>query len=366
MARFRLPKSVQELADWYMRYVSPASLVAGVIADNLVLAKRVDLFLTNALLLTYLVVAALAITLFNLIETGRLRHRFLLAVLPLLPVVVQFAFGGLFSAYFSLYSRSADIAASWIFVALVVVLIVGNERFAHFYARYAVQLSIYFFVLFSFLIFFLPVIFHQIGPLMFVFSGAIALLIITLFLYLLERLVPEVAAKDRTLVARIIAVIFLVFNVLYFTNSIPPLPLALKDAGVYHQVNRVGDDYHLLGEAVPWYERFLSYNTTIHLAPGEAAYAFTSVFAPSGLSTTVLHQWQHYDTASRGWITTNVVRFPVHGGRDGGYRGYSLKTNPETGEWRINVLTQYGQLIGRVSFDVAPASTTPTLQESVH
>ena len=365
MARFRLPKSVQELADWYMRYVSPLSLVAGVIADNLVLAKRVDLFLTNALLCTYLIVAALAIVLFNLIETGRLRHPYLLTALPLLPVVVQFAFGGLFSAYFSLYSRSADIAVSWIFVALVVVLIIGNERFAHFYARYAVQLSIYFFVLFSFLIFFLPVIFHMIGPVMFLFSGAIALLIITLFLYGLEQLVPEVAARDRTRVARAIAIIFLVFNVLYFTDAIPPLPLALKDAGVYHGVTRIGNDYHLLGEALPWYEAYLSYNTTLNLAPGDDAYVFTSVFAPSGLTTTILHQWQHYDAASKSWQTTNVVRFPVNGGRDGGYRGYSLKSDPAPGEWRVNVLTQYGQLIGRVGFDVVAASSTPSLTDIV-
>src|SRR3989344_5310790 len=99
MVRRYLPKSVEELAEWYMRYISPLSLVAGFILDTLFLAKRVDLFITNALLFTYLLISAVAICLINVIQTGRVRHWFAVKALPLLPVVVQFAFGGLFSAY---------------------------------------------------------------------------------------------------------------------------------------------------------------------------------------------------------------------------------------------------------------------------
>ena len=31
--------------------------------------------------------------------------------------------------------------------------------------------------------------------------------------------------------------VVLIVNILYFANLIPPVPLALKDAGIYHQVN---------------------------------------------------------------------------------------------------------------------------------
>ncbi len=357
MARFRLPKNVQELSAWYMRYISPLSLIAGVVADNLFLAKRVDLFLTNALLCSYLIVAALAITVMNLIQTGKWRHRFAVDAFPVLPVIAQFAFGGLFSAYFSLYSRSADVSVSWIFVVFIVGLVILNERFAHFYARFSVQMSIYFTVLFSFLIFFLPVVLHRIGYGIFLVSGALALVIVVALLTLLFRLMPTLR-QDRTQIARAVAVIYVVFNVLYFTNAIPPLPLALKDAGVFHDVTKVGVDYELLGEPLPWYERFFNYNTVYHAGPGESAYVFTAIFAPTGLSIVVLHQWQRYDSEN-GWVTTDTVRFPVNGGRDGGYRGYSIKSNPEPGKWRVNVMTQYGQLIGRVNFTVDAASSTP-------
>jgi hypothetical protein len=360
--RFHLPKSVQELADWYMRYISPLSLVAGFIADNLFLTRRVDLLLTNALLGFYLIVAALGILVINLIQTGRLRHPFYLKILPLLPVVAQYAFGGLFSGYLSLYSRSAAISLSWIFVVGLVVLLLGNERFAHFYARFSVQVSIYFTALFSFLIFFLPVIFHKLGTLMFLLSGTSALLVVTLFLLGLFRLMPELKEK-QVRVARAIAVIYVLFNVLYFTGAIPPLPLALKDAGIYHGVARQADgSYAVIEEPVPWYEAFLRYNTTYHVSPGESAYAYSAVFAPSGLSVTIRHEWQRYDETAKQWKTTDVIVFPINGGRDGGYRGYSIKSNITPGEWRVNVITQYGQLIGQITFSVEPTNTVPEVE----
>ncbi|RJQ33547.1 DUF2914 domain-containing protein [Candidatus Parcubacteria bacterium] len=364
MVRRYIPKSTQELADWYMRYVSPLSLVAGFILDTLFLAKRVDLFLTNAVLFTYLVVAAIAILLINLIQTGRIKLKFAITALPLLPVVVQFAFGGLFSAYLSLYSRSAEVATAWIFVIAVAVLVLANERFSHFYARFSVQMPIYFTVLFSFLIFFLPVVFRAIGPLMFIASGAISLLIMVGFWHLLASLVPEVARENRRTVTIAIAAIFVGFNVLYFTNAIPPLPLALKGAGTAHAISHDATyTYRILVEDRPWYERYLDFSPTFHRVPGEPVYVWSAIFAPSGLRTRVLHEWQRYDGESRSWVTETAVWFAISGGRDGGYRGYSQKSTVEPGKWRVNVLTQYGQLIGRVHFTVEDVEIAPPLVE---
>jgi len=365
MVRRYIPKSTQELANWYMRYVSPPSLIAGFILDTLFLAKRVDLFLTNAILFSYLLVSAIAIILINLIQTGRMRHKVAITAFPLLPVVAQFAFGGLFSAYLSLYSRSADVAVSWIFVIAVAALVFLNERFSHFYARLAVQVPIYFTALFSFLIFFLPVIFHRIGPLMFFISGCTSLAIMGGFWWFLGKLAPEVTQQGGKRVGRAIGIIFVAFNILYFTNAIPPLPLSLKSAGVYHAIERTPTgEYRLLGERLHWYERYLTYAPVYHRSSGEPIYAWSAVFAPSGLATRVLHQWQRYDSGSGKWITTSTVSFPIIGGRDGGYRGFSQKKSGEAGRWRVNVITEYGQLIGRITFEVVDASTTPVLVES--
>jgi len=366
MARPRLPRNVEELVHWYERYISPLSLVAGFLADNLYLLRRVDLLRSNLLLFSYLVIAALGIFVINLVESGRIRKRWVLKIAPLISVVVQFAFGGLFSGYLSLYSRSAALPATWVFVVVLAALLLGNERFVRLYTRFTFQITLYFTVLFSFFIFLLPIIFHKIGPYMFIGSGIISLFVIVLFVRGMRYFMPELVKRERHKVLRSIGAVFLAFNALYFLGAIPPLPLALKDAGVYHAVTREANGSYLLeGEETPWWDIIFPYNPTYHRLSGETVYVWSAVFAPSGLSTSILHVWQRYDDDLRQWVTKSTYGFPINGGRDGGYRGYSNKTDIEAGAWRVNVTTQYGQLIGRISFSVADVTSTPRLVEVV-
>lgn len=365
MIRQYLPKNIRELVHWYERYVSPISLVAGFISDNIILLRRVDLWTTDALFIFYLVLSSAGVILINALETGKIQRKFLVDAAPIIPVVVQFAFGGLFSGFLSLYSRSAGYAASWVFVAIVAALLLGNERFARFYVRVPVQISILFTTLFSFLIFFLPVVFRQIGPWMFALSGLTALVLIALFLALMISLVPAVK-KQLTIVARVIALIYLVFNVLYFTNAIPPLPLSLKDAGVYHSVARdaAAGTYTVTGEQQPWYDDIYPFDVTFHELPGQSVYVYTSIFAPAGLSTQVLHEWQYDDPSTGKWTVEATIEYPIQGGRDGGYEGYSQLLDPAPGKWRVNVVTQYGQLIGSVPFTVIDATSAAPYETS--
>jgi hypothetical protein len=361
MIRKFLPRNTEELIHWYERYVAPLALVGGFLLDNFVFLDRVDSLQSYILLTSYLVLAAAGIALLHLIETGRLKARPFLAIAPFVPVVIQFAFGGLFSGFLSVYSRSASVAVSWIFVLVIAALLLGNERFRKRYTDFAFQVGVYFVTLFSFFIFFLPIIFHRIGSEMFVLSGIISLALISLMLVLMYRLVPEVVSRERTRVARAIGIIFVVFNILYFTNAIPPLPLALKHGGVYHAAVRDGDVYRLTAEPVPWYKRYLLYNTLYHRTAGESAYVYTAIFAPSGLSTVIVHEWQYKDASGK-WVTVAKVPFSIHGGRDAGYRGYSEKSALTPGKWRVNVLTEDGRIIGRVGFTVVDVvATTPLI-----
>lgn len=355
--------SAHTIAHWYERYISPLSLIGGFLADNLVLLRRVDLWTSNALLLSYLAIAAAGTLVINMIESGRIRRQWIISASPFILIAVQFSFGGLFSGFLSLYSRSAAYATSWIFVAAVAALLIGNERFTRLYARFRFQVAVFFTTLYSFLIFFIPIVIHRIGPWVFVVSGAAAIILILLYLLAQFLLVPKLHDERWKAIRGIIA-ITIIFNILYFTNMIPPLPLALKEAGVYHSVSRDSSgDYVLSGEPLAWYQQYLNYNNVYHAASGESVYVYTAVFAPTGLSTGVLHQWQYYDAGTKAWTTKSTVAFPINGGRDGGYRGYSIYSNPAAGQWRVNVVTGYGQLIGRVSFAVEAATTSPNLIE---
>ena len=367
MVRRYLPKNLEELIHWYERFISPLSLVAGFLMDNLVLLRRVDLWTSNALLLFYLSFAALGIVLLNGIEAGRFKQPWLLKIAPIIPVAEQFAFGGLFSAFVSLYSRSAAFYGTWIFIAVLACLLIGNERFRNLYLRFSFQVAMYFSALYLFFIFFLPVVFHKIGDFMFLMSGLLAIGCAAALLLALSRVTPALEKKERTRSARSIAIIWVLVTALYFTNLIPPLPLALKDAGVYHSVMRLLDGtYSLVGEPRTWYQAFLPFPTTFHKTSAETVYVFTAVFAPSGLSTPITYIWQYYDPSIHDWVSKSDFNLTINGGRDGGYRGYSLKSNPAPGRWRVSVLTQTGLVIGRISFDVVDASSSPDLMTSVH
>lgn len=362
MIRRYLPRSTEELIHWYERYISPFALLGGFLLDNFVFLDRIDSLQSYLLLSSYMLLAAMGIVAIHLIESGRVRNALALSVAPFIPVVIQFAFGGLFSGFLAVYWRSASIAVSWIFVIGLAALLIGNERFRAQYVKLPFQITVYFTVLFSFFIFFLPIIFQRIGAGMFLLSGVCAIVIVAALLYVVRLFVPEIWRREKVRAARALAVTYLVFNALYFTNAIPPLPLALKDAGVYHSVAREEGEYVLTAEPVPWYKRYLAYNTQYHRAPGEPVYVFSAIYASSGLQTGVIHEWQRKDENGK-WVTESAIPFTISGGRENGYRAYSSKSSLSEGKWRVNVLTKSRQVIGRVSFTVVNTSTTPDLVE---
>lgn len=346
----KLPRSTEELLKWYEKFISPLTLLVGFTLDNFAL-KRVDFLWGNVLLFGYLTVAAVSIVLFHLIQSGRLRGKFFLWILPFTTIAIQFGFGGLFSGFVILYSHSAAYATSWIFVVLLAALMIGNERFRHNYTQFAFQASILFVALISFMIFFLPVVTGKIGTIMFLISEAIAVAATVFFVRAFALLAPEVFRESKWTFRKSAASILLIFNVLYFTNAIPPIPLALKEAGVYHGIKRMGDVYQLKAEPLLWYQKYLNYNTTFHRAPGERVYVFTAIFAPTNLSTTIIHDWEHFNEATNNWEVKNSVAFAINGGREKGYRGYSILDNVLPGKWRVNVKNG-GKLVGRVSFAI--------------
>jgi hypothetical protein len=339
----------------YEKYFSTVAFLFGFTLDNITLT-RIDLWLDNLILGTYLFLAGFGIFVFHFLKRKKTKGWFRRKVILLLPYMIQFAFGGLFSGYFVFYSKSASLATSWIFVLLIILLLLGNEFFKKKYARLEFQVSIFFVTLFSFAIFYIPIIFNTIGVGTFLLSGIVSLIAIWIFINILSLAIPKRIARTRRQLMRVILFIYISFNVLYFTNVIPPIPLSMKEAGVHHFVERVGTEYRAETEKVAWYEIHKKVRTRIHVNEGEPVYVFSSIFAPTDLNTTVFHRWQHYDEVSEKWIETDQFSYKIFGGRDGGYRGYSNKSTIASGKWRVDIVTERNQIIGRVSFRVIEGS----------
>ncbi len=341
---------IKALYQKYERFLLPATLIIGVIFDWLTFTSM-SLFSTFILLGIYALVSGLLIAYVQLydstqIERGKFKRYLRLAA----PLVIQIAFGSLLSSSFLFYWFSGAISVSWPIIALLAILMVGNEVFREHYLRPTVQISIYFFILFSLATVILPYMFNSLSPWFYVLGSIVSVGLIVGFVWLLGRSVPDLRKKQSHIYAAV-AVIVIVMNALYFTNVIPPVPLTLREAGVYHAITRQGGAYQLTGEKELWWERLIP-GQTIHREAGEPVYVFTMIFAPRNLNTRIFHRWQRYDEVKQVWIEADRLSFTLTGGRQGGFRGYSRKTAVTEGKWRVYVETERGQALGRLSFRV--------------
>lgn len=347
-------KQMQSWLAWIPRYerqFSAAGMIAGFVTDNFMF-RRVDLPNTQYVFIAYLVVAALSILVLHVInahsdpEAPRPRWQ------SVLPFASQFALGGLWSGFLIFYTRSAVLIASWPFLLVLAAIFIGNEAFKHYHSRLVFTATLFFFALFSYAIVTVPILVHRVGVFPFLLSGLAAIAVFIVFLWVLALFGAKAFAASKRQIAGGAAAVYALINVFWFTGVLPPLPIALARQGVYNMVKHVGDDYIGTAEQQPWYVNPAA-PAVVHVSPGEPVYAYSAVFAPVRFTARIVHDWQHYDPRRRRWVSVSVVAYPMSGGRDGGYRGYTIKRSPQDGDWRVDISTGDGHLLGRVRFTLA-------------
>ncbi len=335
-------KKVRHFYEKYEIPLSYGSLFLGFIIDSFTLT-RVDRMFDLFWVLGHVMVASIALIIFNKFYT-KPKIKFLAEL------AIQFAFGGLLSACLVFYARGATLSYNWPFILILLAAFVCSEYFKKHFEKMALQVSFLFFALFSFSIFFVPVIIGRIGDIIFILSGIMSLIFISIFLAILYGTTKEKFKESRKYVFISIIGIFVSINILYFTNLIPPLPLSLKDAGAYTNIIKTNDGYVLEGEQNTFATlhglrlKHFSYNDNI--------YVYTAIFAPANISIPIVHEWQYYDTTAKKWKTHSTIKLKIIGGRDEGFRTYSKSYSQSKGKWRVNVRTEPGALIGRVQFVV--------------
>jgi hypothetical protein len=349
---------LKKLENWYVQNetrLSTLGLVFGFIFDAITL-KRVDLFWENVWVIVHLAGAAIGIIFLNLYEKGRVKEEVPGRMHFYLLLLIQFMFGGLLSTFLVFYFRSATLATSWPFLLLLAIVFMANERLKKHYTRLSFQISVLFISTYSFAIYIVPVFFHRVGADIFIISGALSVIALAVFLFFLWFITREEFKKSRNILMWSIGSIVVLINFFYFTNLIPPLPLSVKEAGVYRSVYRNPEGKYitesdsvtrgLLQRVKSFFTLYERYNQT----PGDPVYLYSAVFSPTRFNTSIVHHWQRYSDVQKRWMTMARIPLPIAGGRDGGYRTYSYKTNLQEGKWRVDVETLNGQDIGRVRF----------------
>lgn len=345
----RIKNKIVASKDWlkkYEKYLSIAFFTGGLVLDNLTLT-RIDQLFDNLVLLSYVLLAIGTIFLINLFQSREIENKWT----GFLPFITQFAFGGLFSGYIIFYTKSASFTTSWIFLLIIFAIFIGNERFRNSYKKIDFQIKILFVALFSYLIFFIPVVLKRVGDWIFVLSGVVSLVVIYALMFVFFRYISSLGARREKSLIKNIFFIYLVFNLMYFTNIIPPVPLSLKHLEVYNYVEKTFDGNYLVREQkLEWYEAYKDWFNKVYKIPNTPIYVFASVFAPTDLNTNITHIWQRYDENSNRWFTVNKVTYPISGGRGEGYRGYSFINNATDGRYRVYVKNKQGQTLGKIKF----------------
>lgn len=347
---YRFDKRIKLFYEKYERWFIPGLLIAGFIVD-IITFRTLDIQTTLLILGIHAVISGFAIIFIQLYDSreevqGR-GWRFLRLATALL---AQFSLGALLSSSLVFYWFSGAFSVSWPLIAVIVGVMVSNEVFRQFYLKPVVQISLYAFVLLSYFSLLFPFVFNSVGPLTYVAGCAISTVLVLLIVSALSHLAQNIRDRHFGITSGVITVGALM-TVLYFMNVIPPLPLSLREAGIYHQVVSEGQQYELVGEEENFFQRLWP-GQTIHAAPGQTLYAYTAIFAPTQVQTRVIHEWQRFDPTTRQWIVKSRVPFDIRGGRQEGYRAYTLTNTTQPGKWRVSVETERGQVIGRVTFSV--------------
>ena len=356
---------LRAIAKTHAHKLSAAAFVGGFVLDNLLL-PRVDSLPSLLLIVGYISLAALTIAAMGVIGEHGQKNARLVSLALLLPFLLQFVFGGLLSMTFVYYFRSASLLGGWLFLLLIAALIVSNEFLIDRYHRLELQVVIFFTLLFCAMIFFVPIAFHRFGLDTFVVAGAVSVAVVTLFLAALSVIVPRMVRESRKIIGIGVVGVFLLIGVLYVTNAIPPIPLALRSAGVFHSVLRDATGNYLLeGEQRSLYASYFPIATVYHRSLNEPIFVTSAVFAPTAFETSIVHEWQLWDADAGSWGTRSRIEFPISGGREEGFRGYSAKETVVPGKWRVLVETPRGQLLGQVKFRVVDVDLAPALELTV-
>lgn len=336
----------------HQKYAAVCCFVGGIVYDSLTLG-RIDRLVDNLILLAYLLILGGLVVLVGRLQTGQTRQTRLLHYQWLYPLAIQFLLGSLFSAYAVFYFQSVSLTRTAVFFGLIVLLLVANELVKERLTSLPLLMAMYCFSLFSFFIFFVPVVLHTMNRWTFALGVALSALALAGVLAAVFARAPDrTALRPTALAAGGVLALLLLF---YWANWIPPVPLALRAGGIYHRAEKQGTSYRVEMVRPPRHLFWKKSEEIFYLRPGDRAYCFTAVFAPTDLHITLFHQWQRYDDKRGEWVQTDRMSYPVSGGREGGYRGFTYKQALSPGDWRVDVENPDGLLLGRIAFRVEAA-----------
>jgi len=272
-------------------------------------------------------------------------------------LVFHFFLGSLLSIYSLFFLKSASFFSSVVFVLFLLGMMVGNELKSVQKSGLDFKIALYVICVFCFFSMVIPILLGFVGMFPFLLSLIATAAFVWGMYKLLEGRVGTILLKRRLLAPG--AIVAVAFSAFYLIGWIPPVPLSATKMGVSHLVEKpAGDTYHLHHER-PWWKFWRSGDQDFRAEPGDKIFFFVSVFSPARFDDSVYLRWSQYHP-KLGWQGTDRIPMRIVGGRKGGYRGFTNKSNFTPGDWRVSVETSDSREIGRMYFTVEAAEASPS------
>ena len=336
----------------HKKYAPLIFFIGGFIFDTLTLG-RVDRLYDIIVLCNHMTLLTVTLYIYNLTNDGKWKNTFLEPYEEYFPLVIQFFFGALSSAFVIYFLRSVSLSKTISFFIILVVLLIANEFLKKRISNKYLQFSVYFFVSFTFFTFMIPVLIKVMNTNIFIYSGLVSLVFTLSLIIVIYSRSPSTRAEIH--LGKIIGIVFTIYitiNLFYFFKLIPPVPLALDKGIVAHNVKVENNNYVVTYETDEWYVFWRDHRLQFNHIPGEKVYVFTSIFAPAKIEKSIFHRWKNYNDNTNEWEIVEDIGYSITGGRNEGYRGYTFKNNTRPGLWKVEVVTEEELIIGVVDFEI--------------
>lgn len=351
LARFR-NSAFRNYLRRHKKYGPVLFFIAGFIFDALTLG-RIDGWYVLFILSFYMLSLTATLFAFNLADDEKWNGTLIDRYKDYFPFIIQFFFGGLCSAYVIYFSRSVSLSRAASFFVILVVLFLANEVLKKRISNKYLQFSLYSFISFTFFSFMMPVFIREMNINVFILSGVISLCSSLLLIISIYTVSPstrlEIHLGKMTV---LVLIIYGVISTFYYFRLIPPVPLALESGIVAHDIRLEDNKYIVTYEAdesiVFWRKHRLEFIHNLN----DNVYVFSSIFAPTYLQKSIFHRWKWYNKTSETWEIVEDIGYNITGGREGGYRGYTYKSNVKPGLWKVEVITDEEMILGVVNFEI--------------
>lgn len=270
---------------------------------------------------------------------------------------LHFCLGTLLNVYSLFYIKSASLFSSAIFLFVMILMIFMNELpFIKKAKKINLKVGLYSICLFSFFSIVYPILFGFIGVVPFSFSVLSTFGILLVQLRMLRKIVTEPGVLFHAIFAPV-ATVMVIFATFFFLGLIPPVPLSVKEQGIYHYLVKRDSHYYLYAEK----DESIFWNfgkSTFHAEPGDKIYFYSQIFSPARISDKIMVHWFKKNSLGD-WESQDQVPVAIKGGRDEGFRAFTYKSNYDAGEWKVVVETSTGVEISRLYFDVVNVENDP-------